>query len=105
MESLYEIFQTYKIDNNASKDEGADAFKELESRYDRVKTKIDGCLAKIAGLEQEFPFNFAVMLDNDSKVEQRKKELQAQADEYMEQIRQLTGYLDMLLVPIDGITH
>ncbi len=105
MEALYEIFLTSKDGHKESIEESEDAFAELEARHNRVKERVNSYLAKIAGLEKEYPFKFENLLADDKQVEKHQQELKSQTQGYNEQIKELQGYLDMLLAPVGEMTH
>ena len=105
MESLYEIFQAMKDKGADSQAFAEDAFEVATKRYKKIKEQVDGYLAKIAGLEKEFPFKFVDMLADEKQVKEHMEELKSQARGYEEQIKQLQGYLDLLLAPAADVMH
>lgn len=105
MVSLYEIFQAMKDKGADSQEFAEDAFEVATKRYKKIKEQVDGYLAKIARMEQEFPFKFADMLADEKQVKEHMEELKSQARGYEEQIKQLQGYLDLLLTPATDVMH
>ena len=97
MQTLYEIFQAQKPEHA---DEGkTDALTELQQKQERASVKVDEYLGKIQVLGQEYPFKFEELLDDSDAIGQRQSELQAQIDGYVEQVKALNQYLELLLAP------